>query len=260
MRRLVVGFARGHRRARRAALCSPASRVFREREGAAHRRQHRAVARSARAFPTRRIERCRCCISRPAPAGSRMCSTRSSGPGTMRASPGSFARIGDGELGLAQAQELRDAIAQFRAKGKSPSPIPTVSANSARARAAITLPPRSTRSGCSRWARRAHRPARRGAVLPRHARSARPRPALRPSRRIQIRGRHLTEKTMTAGAPRAAPRRCSIRLATDRQRHRRRPQARPAGGARARSIAARCSRKRRSRRISSTVSAIATRR
>ena len=31
---------------------------------------------------------------------------------------GLVARIGDGELGLAEAQELRDAIAQFRAKGK----------------------------------------------------------------------------------------------------------------------------------------------
>ena len=31
---------------------------------------------------------------------------------------GLVVRIGDGELGLAQAQELRDAIAQFRAKGK----------------------------------------------------------------------------------------------------------------------------------------------
>ena len=43
---------------------------------------------------------------------------RSSAPATIRAFDGLVARIGDSTMAVAQVQELRDAIAAFRAKGK----------------------------------------------------------------------------------------------------------------------------------------------
>ena len=148
---------------------------------------------------------------------------------------GLIARIGDGEMGLAQAQELRDAIAAFRAKGKRAVAYSdsfgefssgTRSYYLASAFDDIWLQPHGLVG--------IDRPARRGAVLPRHARSSGRRAALRPSLGIQVRDRSLHRKDHDRGGPRAAHRAARFDLWPDRARHRRRPQARPRRGARAR--------------------------
>jgi hypothetical protein len=58
-----------------------------------------------------------------------------------------LARVGDDELGLGKIQEL-----PFALRANSPWPTPTVLASSVRGRGPTISRPRSTRSGCSRWA------------------------------------------------------------------------------------------------------------
>lgn len=65
---------------------------------------------------------------------------------------GVLARVGSDDIGFATAQQIRDAIAAFRAKGKFAIAFSDSFGEFGAGTRPIIWPPPSTKSGCNRWA------------------------------------------------------------------------------------------------------------